>query len=131
MAKPRVPCTVEIPFPTNGLYMITSSLGTPSSKKLDPSETSSTFYLKPLVPLSTWKSHQIFFFNTDVITKRNVSRILRFTISTLPSKYLGATLFDSTFKNSYWKELLDKLESQISSWTFRSLNLPWCLNLLK
>ena len=36
---------------------------------------------------------QIFFFNNQDADKRNITRILRFSISSLPSKYLGTPLF--------------------------------------
>jgi len=74
---------------------------------------------------------QIYFFNMDVVTKRNIARILGFSTSSLPTKYLGAPLTDSAIKHSSWHHLLDKLERKISSWTFRTLNLPSCLTLLK
>ena len=66
---------------------------------------------------------QLFFFNTDLITKCNVSRILDFSISSLPSKYLEAPLFYSTIKHFSCKYILEKLENKISSWNFKTLNL--------
>ena len=43
---------------------------------------------------------QIFFFNTSKAAQKNISRILRFSISSLPTKYLGAPLFDVSLKHS-------------------------------
>eukprot|EP00253_Pinus_taeda_P019493 PITA_19493 len=74
---------------------------------------------------------QIFFFNTQVTTQRNIARTLGFTIASLPSKYLGAPLIDSAINHTAWRTLLDKLESRLSSWTFRSLNIAGRLILIK
>eukprot|EP00253_Pinus_taeda_P015536 PITA_15536 len=74
---------------------------------------------------------QLFFFNTPPSTQRNISRILGFTISHLPSKYLGAPLSDSAIKHASWRSLLDKLESKLSSWTFHALNMAGRLILIK
>eukprot|EP00253_Pinus_taeda_P009178 PITA_09178 len=49
----------------------------------------------------------------------------------LPSKYLGDPLLDSAIKHASWRTLLDKLESRLSSWTFRSLNMAGRLILMK
>eukprot|EP00253_Pinus_taeda_P006105 PITA_06105 len=74
---------------------------------------------------------QLFFFNTPPSTQRTIARILGFTISHLPSKYLGAPLSDSAIKQESWRTLLDKLDSKLSSWTFRALNLAGRLVLIK
>jgi len=74
---------------------------------------------------------QIFFFNTPGITKRNILRILGFQGSSLPSKYLGAPLSESTLKKVSWQELLEKIRQKLASWTFRSLNLASRLILVK
>ena len=58
---------------------------------------------------------QLFFFNSPPTTQRNIARILGFSISHLPSKYLGAPLSDSAIKHASWRSLLDKLESKLSS----------------
>ena len=63
--------------------------------------------------------------------KRNIYRILGFSEGTLPSKYLGAPLLDSLLKYVSWRDLLDRLNLRLSSWTYRSLNLPSRLTLLK
>lgn len=74
----------------------------------------------------------IFFFNTPVYTQIRITRILGFQIrSSLPSKLLGAPLIDSALKNSSWTDLLNKLESKLSSRSFRSLNPQGRLTLLK
>ena len=74
---------------------------------------------------------QIFFFNTPLITQRNIYQILGFPIAVLPSKCLGAPLTDSVLKHSSWKEFLDKLESWLSLWTHRALNIASRLILVK
>eukprot|EP00253_Pinus_taeda_P032484 PITA_32484 len=74
---------------------------------------------------------QLFFFNTPVSTQRNIARILGFTISALPSQYLGAPLMASALKHASWHSLLDKLEARLSSWTYRSLNTASRLILIK
>eukprot|EP00253_Pinus_taeda_P015841 PITA_15841 len=73
----------------------------------------------------------LFFFHTPAFTQRNIARILGYSIATLPSKYLGTPLLDSAIKNSSWRTLIDKLESRLSSWTFRSLNMASRLILIK
>lgn len=52
-----------------------------------------------------------FFFNTPAITQINISRIFGFSISSFPTKYLGAPLIDSYIKHSSWWELLEKLKN--------------------
>lgn len=47
---------------------------------------------------------QFFFFNTPTITQRNISRILGFSISSLPTKYLGASLIELAIKHYTWRE---------------------------
>ena len=54
-----------------------------------------------------------------------------FSISTLPTNYLGAPLFDYALKHSSWKKLLGKLELKLTSWTFFPLKISSRLVLLK
>ena len=74
---------------------------------------------------------QTYFFNTPRITKRNILRILEFQEGILPSKYLGAPMVESTINQVSWKELLDKINKNLSLWTFRTLNFPSRLTLVK
>eukprot|EP00253_Pinus_taeda_P009198 PITA_09198 len=74
---------------------------------------------------------QIFFFNTHPTTQRAIARILGFTIASLPSKYLGAPLFAYARKHSSWTSLLEKLDTKLSLWTHRSLNMASRLVLIK
>ena len=74
---------------------------------------------------------QIFSFNTAILIQHRIARILRFSISSLLVKYLRAPLIVSALKHSSWRSLLDKLEASLSSWTFRPLNLPSRLILVK
>eukprot|EP00253_Pinus_taeda_P026144 PITA_26144 len=66
---------------------------------------------------------QIFFLHTTTATQSSIICILGFSLVTLPSKYLGAPLIDWALKHSSWQLLLDKLESRLTSWTFRALNM--------
>jgi exonuclease III len=74
---------------------------------------------------------QIFFFNTPLPIQLHISAILGFKRSSLPSKYLGIPLIDSAHKHSSWENLLSSFSKRLSSWTFRALNLPSRLVLLK
>jgi ribonuclease HI/exonuclease III len=73
----------------------------------------------------------IFFFNTPPQIQRHISALLGFKRSSLPSKYLGIPLIDNALKNSSWDPLLSSFAKRLSSWTFRALNLPSRLVLLK
>ena len=74
---------------------------------------------------------QIYFFNIPAQTQANIARILGFTIASLPAKYLGTPLIDSAIKHFSWNQLLKKLETCLSSWTFRSLKMANQLILIK
>jgi hypothetical protein len=74
---------------------------------------------------------QIFFFNTPPQIQRHISDILGFNRSSLPSKYLGIPLIDNALRNSSWEHLLSSFSKRLSSWTYRALNLPSRLILLK
>jgi hypothetical protein len=74
---------------------------------------------------------QIFFFNTPPLIQRHISEILGFNRSSLPSKYLGLPLIDNGLRNASWEHLLSSFSKRLSSWTFRALNLPSRLVLLK
>jgi len=72
-----------------------------------------------------------YFFNTPPITQRNITRILGFQVGSLPTKYLGIPLSDSTIKQASWQDLLDKLQSKLADWSLRPLNFPSRLTLVK
>ena len=74
---------------------------------------------------------RVFFFNTSRVAKRNILHILQFSEGTLPSKYLGAPLAESTIKQVSWKELLDKMKQKLTHWTYRALNFPSRMVLFK
>eukprot|EP00253_Pinus_taeda_P008637 PITA_08637 len=74
---------------------------------------------------------QIFFFHTPPVVKYAVTRILGFRTASLPSTYLGAPLTASALKQPAWRILLEKLESKLSLWTLRSLNLASRVVLIK
>ena len=77
------------------------------------------------------KNDHTYFFNTPKITKRNILRILEFLKGRLPSKYMGASLVESTIRQISWKELLDKIIQKLNLWTFRALNFSSKLILVK
>ena len=74
---------------------------------------------------------EIVFFNTPLTTRRNISRILGFKATNIPSKYLGVPLTDLALKHSSWKGLLTKLDLCLSQWTLRTINLAGHLVLIK
>jgi hypothetical protein len=74
---------------------------------------------------------QIFFFNTPLSIQLHITEILGFTRSSLPSKYLGIPLLDKALRNNSWESLLTSFSKRLSSWTYRALNLPSRLILLK
>jgi hypothetical protein len=61
---------------------------------------------------------QIFFFNMPIQVQLHITRLLGFTRSSLPSKYLGIPLIDKPLRNTSWEDLLSKLRKRLSSWTF-------------
>jgi hypothetical protein len=74
---------------------------------------------------------QLFFFNTPLPVQLHITNILGFTRSSLPSKYLGIPLINKSLQNNSWEGLLSSMGKRLSSWTFRMLNLPSRLILLK
>ena len=58
-----------------------------------------TFSLASCTTINIGKSH-FFFFNTTALTQRKIACILGFFIASLPSKYLGARLTDSSIEHS-------------------------------
>eukprot|EP00253_Pinus_taeda_P011126 PITA_11126 len=74
---------------------------------------------------------QIFFFHTPPVVKHAVAWILGFPIATLPSKYLGALLISSAIKHPSWRILIEKLESRLNLWTYRTLNMASRVVLIK
>ena len=71
---------------------------------------------------------QTYFLNTPRITKRNILRILEFLECSLPSKYLGAPMVESTIKQVSWKELVDKILKKAQSLDFQSPQFPEQVN---
>lgn len=80
--------------------------------------------------INTSKS-QIFFFHTPIPTQRIISRIIGFTQAKLRSQYLGTPLIDSALKHVSWHQLIEKMESRLLSWTYRTLNMASRLVLIK
>jgi len=74
---------------------------------------------------------QIFFFSTPLMVQLHNILLLGFTRNSLPSKYLDITLIDKAMRNDSWEDIMFDLRKKLSSWAFRSLNLPSQLILLK
>jgi len=74
---------------------------------------------------------QIFFFHTSPVVQCAIACILGFPIDSLPSKYLGAPLIDSSIKHSTWCTLIDKLDSRLNLWMHRTLNIASQVVLIK
>eukprot|EP00253_Pinus_taeda_P027356 PITA_27356 len=74
---------------------------------------------------------KIFFFNTDIVIQRNISRILGFQRDSLPSKYLGVPLTAKPLHKNIWEPLINKMKDKVRKWTNRSLNLAGRLMLIK
>lgn len=53
----------------------------------------------------------IFFYNTPVPSQSFLARILGFWIGSLPSKYLEISLVTNSLRTSYWKILLEHIQS--------------------
>jgi len=73
----------------------------------------------------------IFFFNTHLAVQKNLSTILGFRRSSLPSRYLGAPLTDKPWQKIHWEKLLASLEKRCHHWTHRDLNFAGRLVLTK
>ena len=56
---------------------------------------------------------------------------MEFSEGSLPYKYLGALLVESTIRQISRKELLDKINQNINPWTYRALNFLSRLILVK
>jgi hypothetical protein len=74
---------------------------------------------------------EVFFLNTPPTIQCHISGILGFNRSSLLSKYLGIPLIDTALRKSSWEHLLYSFSKRLSSWTYRDLNLPSHLILLK
>jgi len=109
----------------------TMLLNTPTSKEdtklwtilLNFSEASSTTF--------NMEKSQFFFFNTPPAIQQHISHLLGIPGFSLSSNYLGLPLTDSTAQNISWNSLILSISNHLNSWTFRTLNLPARLILLK
>jgi hypothetical protein len=106
-------------------------MNTPNAQEsLKPSSILSDFSEASGTTFNLAKS-KLFFFNTPVEIQHHLSQILNTHVCTLPSHYLGLPLSDSTTRNISWDSLLLSITNRLSNWTFRSLNLPARIVLLK
>jgi len=74
---------------------------------------------------------QIFFFNTPPVIQQHISRLLGVPRSSLSSNYPGLPLSESVEWNIFWDSLILSISNRLSSYTFRTLNIPSRLILLK
>jgi hypothetical protein len=119
------------PCPINNLLMTPCLWPNPLYKKLNPSNKFSLISGKHQdMDLNITKS-QIFFFHTPPAIQLHITRILGFQRSSLPSKYLGAPLVSNVLQSSSWEDLITRLNKRLDNWSFRVLNTPGCLVLLK
>ena len=58
---------------------------------------------------------QMFFFNSLLITQRNIGRILGFHKGRLPTKYMGVPLSQNLIRHASWKNIVDRVKARISS----------------
>ena len=105
--------------------------GTPTVKEATSfKQILSEFALAVGTEVSITKS-KIFFFNTNILIQRNLSRILGFQRESLLAKYLGVPLTDKPLHKEIWELVLNKLKDKIKKWTNRALNLVGRLILTK
>jgi len=74
---------------------------------------------------------QILFFKTRLEIQFHVSHILGISWGSLPFKYLGVPLLDVSIHNSSLEDILTKINKNISSWEFHTLNIAIPIILLK
>jgi hypothetical protein len=74
--------------------------------------------------------YQVFFFNNYLAIQHNISIIIGFQRGSLMSKYLGAPLVENALHNSFWEDILSKMEKKLVNWSLCSLNLLGHLILL-
>eukprot|EP00253_Pinus_taeda_P015313 PITA_15313 len=74
---------------------------------------------------------KIFFFNTQLAGQRFLACTMEFRIRTFPTKYLGIMLNEHQYRAANWEPLTKKIRNKMDNWTFRSLNAPSWLTLLK
>jgi hypothetical protein len=73
----------------------------------------------------------VYFFNCNVQIQNFLTRTLRFRKGCLPMKYLGMYLNSGPIRQADWQDILTRVEKQIQNWSFRALNAPGCLIMLK
>jgi hypothetical protein len=74
---------------------------------------------------------KIFLFNTPLAVQLQVSHILGFFRSSLPSKYLRVPLLNSVVGKTPWEYILSKLSKALSGYTFHSIIFFGHFTLLK
>eukprot|EP00253_Pinus_taeda_P009353 PITA_09353 len=74
---------------------------------------------------------KIFFFNTNIVIQKNITKILGFQRDSLPSKYLGIPLTTKPLHKSIWELIINKMQDKIRKQMVRSLDLAGRLVLIK
>jgi hypothetical protein len=74
---------------------------------------------------------KLYFFNTPPPVQHHISRLLGIPRSSLPSNYLGIPLSGAVTSSISWDSLLLSIANRLRNWTFRPLNIPSRLVLLK
>ena len=64
----------------------------------------------------------VFLAGIDDSVKAIILNMTRFSLGSVPMKYLGVPLISSRFSHSDFQPLLDKIMARIQSWTSRSLS---------
>ena len=80
----------------------TMLMGRPSIQEARSYKTSLVTFAKASGLEVNPEKSQIFFFNTPLITQRNIGRILGFQKGMLPTKYLGVPLGEGIIRQASW-----------------------------
>ena len=87
----------------------TMLMGHPSVQKDRAFKTILTTFAKASGLAVNSEKSQIFFFNTPLITQRNIRIILGFKKGSLSTKYLGVPLGQGIIRQASWQDLLDRI----------------------
>ena len=74
---------------------------------------------------------EIYFFNTQASSQAFLARTMGFRVGKFPTKYLGILLNDQQNRVANWGILIGKMQKRMQNWTFRALNIPSRIILLK
>jgi len=77
------------------------------------------------------EKYEISFFNTQASSQAFLVRTMGFRVGKFPTKYLGILLNDKKNRVANWVTLMGKIQRRMQNWTFKVLNIPSCIILLK